>query len=204
MKQNRCKIIGITGGIASGKSTVSDILRKKGYTVIDADDISREVTSIGEPAYEKIHEYFGDDILREDLSIDRKKLGSIIFGDEEKRKKLNEMVHPEVYKKMIQEIRINAQRDEIIFLDIPLLVEEIENSKKYGIEYDEIWLVFVSEKEQRERLMMRDKISSEEAEKRIKSQMSMDFKRKYATRLIDNQYGKEHLTKIVEKLVKSL
>ena len=175
MKQNRCKIIGITGGIASGKSTVSDILRKKGYTVIDADDISRKVTDIGESAYEKIHEYFGDDILRKDLSIDRKKLGSIIFGDEEK-----------------------------IFLDIPLLIEEIENSKKYGIEYDEIWLVFVSEKEQRERLMMRDKISSEEAEKRIKSQMSMDFKRKYATRLIDNQYGKEHLTKIVEKLVKSL
>src|SRR5699024_5078503 len=115
---SKCKIIGITGGIATGKSTVTNFLIDKGYKVIDADKIAREVVEKGEIAYDEIVNYFGNNILKKDGSIDRKKLGEIIFNDQNKRTKLNSIVHPQVIKKIKENINLCSKNNNILFVDI--------------------------------------------------------------------------------------
>lgn len=201
MNQSKQKIIGLTGGIASGKSTVSNIIKNMGYKVIDADIVSREVVEKGKDAYLEIVEHFGKDILDENGNINRKKLGSIIFSDAVEREKLNSIVHPHVLssiKKYIEEDKDSR----LIFVDIPLLIEVLDDLKSKGIYFDEIWLVYIDEKTQLERLTKRDKINEEEAMKRIKAQMSMDMKIKYATKVIDNRGDKETLETKVKKIIK--
>ncbi|HEY4543806.1 MAG TPA: dephospho-CoA kinase [Tissierellaceae bacterium] len=174
MKPNNIKIIGLTGGIATGKSTVSEILKKNGYTVIDADIIAREVVNIDKPSYEEIKKYFGNEILLENKEIDRKKLGSIVFNDIDKLLVLNELTHPYIYEEILKQVNINKGKN--IFIDIPLLFEEEDKIKKSGIEFDEIWLVASDYDIQVQRLMKRDKISKEEAVKKIKLQMNLKEK----------------------------
>lgn len=201
MDQSKQRIIGLTGGIASGKSTVSNIIKDMGYKVIDADIISREVVEQGKAAYFQIVEHFGKDILDEEGNINRKKLGSIIFSDYREREKLNSIVHPHI----LNSIKADIERDKdsrLIFVDIPLLIEVLDDLKSKGIDFDEIWLVYVDEKTQLKRLMERDKIEKEEAIKRIRAQMSMDMKVKYATKIIDNRGDKENLETKVKKMVK--
>ena len=187
MKLNDCKIIGLTGGIATGKSTVTEMLTNKGFKVIDADRIARQVVEVGFPAYGEIVTCFGEDILKVDKTIDRKKLGYLIFNDEIRRKKLYDIIHPYIFKTIKNHIPKYKKREKIIFVDVPLLIEEMNQFKKYEIIFDEIWLVYADETTQLNRLIRRDGIDEEEAIHRIKAQMPMEMKRAYATKIIDNR-----------------
>ncbi|WP_416197671.1 MAG: Dephospho-CoA kinase [Sporanaerobacter sp.] len=204
MKQSSCKIIGLTGGIASGKSTVTNLLIEKGFKVIDADKIARKVVCVGESAYIDIVGEFGEKILKEDLTIDRIELGKLTFEDENIRKKLNSIVHPRIFQAIKDEIDKYSKIERVIFLDIPLLIEELDKFKVYGINIDEIWLVYVDEKIQLERLKKRNGLSNEEALARIKSQISMDCKKKYADKIINNNGNLEELKEKVEILIENL
>lgn len=175
-------IIGLTGGISSGKSTVANMIRELGIPIIDADIIAREVVEPNEEAYEKIVRHFGVEILHEDGTIDRKKLGAIIFNDEDERKALNSIVHPAVRKRMNEQKEHYIQEGyEHIVLDIPLLFES-----KLTHLVEKTLLVYVDENVQLQRLMARDKSTEEEALSRIQSQMPLKEKLKLADEYIDN------------------
>lgn len=204
MTQSKCKIIGITGGIATGKSTVTNFLMEKGYKVIDADKIAREVVEKGEIAYDEIVNYFGNNILKKDGSIDRKKLGEIIFNDQNKRTKLNSIVHPQVIKKIKENINLYSKNNNILFVDIPLLIEKVEYFKDNNLVFNEIWLVYLKEEEQIKRLIKRDKISLNDSKKRINAQMPIKLKKKYADKIIDNNKDKDYLYEQIIKLLDSL
>lgn len=200
MKQSNIKIVGLTGGIATGKSTVAKIIKEYGYKVIDADKIARDVVKKDEPAYKKIVRNFGQEILNEDKSLNRKKLGGIIFRDELLRKKLNSIVHPYIFKTIKELIEEYSKIEKYIFVDIPLLIEEMDKSNEYEIYFDEIWLVYADEKTQLDRLIKRDSISKKEGIERIRAQMPIDLKREYATKIIDNRGSFEALKKQMEKV----
>lgn len=200
MKQNRPRIIGITGGIASGKSTVSNMIEKLGYKVIDADKISRQVVEKGKPAYEEIVKCFGNTIIDEFGNINRKKLGNIIFSDEKKRQKLNNITHPHIMEAIKEAIYDNKDQ-KLLFLDIPLLIETMDKLKEHNIPLDEIWLVYVDEESQIQRLMKRDNIDRKKALSKIRAQLPMELKKKHATVIIDNRGSIQELEKKVEYLV---
>lgn len=175
-------VIGLTGGIASGKSTVAKIFKEKGITVIDADVEARLAVEKGEKAYEEIVAYFGTEILQADGSIHRPKLGEIIFNDKEKRELLNQMVHPRVRERMNEKKeKAIANGEEIIVLDIPLLFET-RNVK----EFDKTVVVYVDERTQKKRLMARNNLTEEAARARIRSQMPLVEKKQLADEVIDN------------------
>lgn len=191
--------IGLTGGIASGKSTVSAILIEKGITVIDADVESRLAVEKGEEAYREIIRHFGDRILLEDDSIDRGKLGSIIFHDEKERLKLNSIVHPAVRKRMIAKKEKAISKDEkLVILDIPLLFES-----KLTFMVDKTLLVYVDEDTQLRRLMARNQLSREEACARIRSQMPLKDKKALADAVIDNNGSIEDTEKQLWDILKN-
>lgn len=180
-------IIGLTGGIASGKSTVSSMFEQLNIPVIDADKLARKVVEPGEKAYDEIVEVFGIEILQADQSLHRKKLGAIIFADEEKRNKLNQIVHPAIRKKMME------QRDDLVargvkcvVLDIPLLFES-----KLTSYVDKIMVVYVDENVQLDRLMERDHSTEKEAIQRIRAQMPLKEKTALADAIINNNDSKE-------------
>lgn len=204
MKQNNLKLIGLTGGIATGKSTVSNILVEKGYGVIDADKIAKKIVERGKDSYYEVVEFFGDEILLENREIDRKVLGKIIFNDESLRETLNNLTHPYIFKEIKNQIESISKDNSIIFLDIPLLFEQYELLGQYSIELDEIWLVFCDKITQINRLTNRDNISKEEALKRISSQMSLDKKRRMSSKTIDNSKDIEYLKKQIDKLLKTI
>ncbi|QVY60639.1 dephospho-CoA kinase [Cytobacillus gottheilii] len=175
-------VIGLTGGIASGKSTVSSMLKQMGFTVIDADIEARLAVEKGTEAYEEIVRHFGEDILNETEEIDRAKLGSIIFQEEEQRLKLNSIVHPAVRQQMLQKKEAAIQKGEsLIILDIPLLFES-------KLEYlaDQTLLIYVDEQTQLARLMARNKLTEDEAIARIRSQLPLADKKKLADDIIYN------------------
>jgi dephospho-CoA kinase len=175
-------VIGLTGGIASGKSTVSNMLKELSIPVIDADQIAREVVQKDKPAYKEIVRTFGKGILASDLQIDRAKLGAIVFQQEEKRQLLNQIVHPAVRKEMLAQKEAFLQEGHpTIVLDIPLLFE----SKLTSL-VDKILLVFVDDDIQLERLMKRNHFTKEEAEARIRSQMPLIQKVPLADAVINN------------------
>lgn len=175
-------VIGLTGGIASGKSTVSNMLKEMKIPVVDADVEARLAVMKGEPAYSKIIATFGRDILLEDEEIDRQKLGSIIFHQAEKRMLLNEIVHPEVRKRMIGQVeKAKESGEEVVVLDIPLL---FESKLTYMVE--KTILVYVDYDIQLQRLMERNNLRVEDAKARIQSQMPLNEKIKLADAVIDN------------------
>ncbi|UOE54646.1 dephospho-CoA kinase [Bacillus sp. CMF12] len=174
--------VGLTGGIASGKSTVSSLLIEKGYTVIDADIEARLAVEKGEEAYQEIVRHFGERVLLKDGSIDRAELGSIIFHDEKERKALNSIVHPAVRKRMTAKKEQAISRNEqLIILDIPLLFES-----KLQYMCDKTLLVYADEDIQLQRLMQRNQLSEKEAMARIHSQMPLREKKALADAVIDN------------------
>ncbi|HSO18342.1 MAG TPA: dephospho-CoA kinase, partial [Desulfosarcina sp.] len=179
-------VAGLTGGIASGKSTVSRILADAGARVIDADRIAREVVIRGSPAYADIVAFFGREVLRKDGEIDRSRLGDIIFNDPEKQARLNAIVHPRVFDRSERMIADIAARTPgaVVILDVPLLLEA-------GMDRDlaELIVVYVPESLQLERLMRRDDIDAAAAMARIRSQMPIEEKRRRATIVIDNSGG---------------
>ena len=196
---NQNKIIGLTGSISTGKTQVSNFLRDKGEKVIDADLIAREVVDL-ENVKEKIKKAFGENIYVDD-KLDRSGLAEIVFRDEEKRQVLNEIEHPEIYRLILEEIKKSKGR---VFVDIPLLFESEELNKKYNLNFDEIWLVYVDKKEQVKRLMKRDDISEDFALEKINSQMSLEEKKKLADLVIDNSRDLEDTFRQVEENLKRL
>ncbi len=176
-------IAGLTGGIASGKSTVSRMLADAGARIIDADQIAREVVQPGTSAYGEIVSVFGRHILQSDGAIDRKRLGDVIFNDPEKKARLNAIVHPRVFQRTDQMIAdiANQAPEAVVILDVPLLLEA-------GMDRDlaELIVVYIPESLQLERLMARDGINVADAMARIRSQMPIEEKRKRASIVIDN------------------
>lgn len=197
MSQN--KIIGLTGSISTGKTQVSNYLRNRGEKVIDADLIAREVVDL-EPVKEKIKEAFGEDIYKDD-ELNRKALGEIVFRDKEKRQVLNEIEHPEIYKIILEEVKNSKGR---VFVDIPLLFESQHLNEKYGLDFDEVWLVYVSRETQVKRLIKRDRISKGYALEKINSQMSVEDKKIMADVIIDNSGSLEETFRQVEENLKRL
>lgn len=175
-------VIGLTGGIASGKSTVSAMFEQLNIPVIDADKIAREVVLPGEETYHQIVETFGDTILLEDGTLNRQKLGAIIFANEEKRKQLNALIHPVIRQRMLsQRNKYIAAKEKCIVLDIPLLFES-----KLTHFVEKIIVVYVDEATQLERLITRDCLSKREAKQRIDAQLSLEEKANLADVVIDN------------------
>ncbi|HHT51439.1 MAG TPA: dephospho-CoA kinase [Eubacteriaceae bacterium] len=175
-------IIGLTGGIASGKTTASNILRSFGATIIDADHLARKVVKKGEPALDKLVAAFGEAILTNDGELNRKKLGEIVFNDNKKLEKLNDILHPLINSlaiKLFQKER-NKGKDKIVY-DSPLLIE-----KNLIHMVDKVWLIYLDEKSQLRRLMERDNYTKVQALKRINSQMPIKDKIRFADVLIDN------------------
>lgn len=192
-------VIGLTGSIASGKSTVSSMLKELHLPVIDADQIARDVVEPGEDTLKEIGLAFGKEILNADGTLNRKKLGSIIFSNNEKRKILNSIVHPAVRKRMLEQKETYLKDGEsCVVMDIPLLFES-----KLTHMVDKILVVYVDEHVQLERLMERDNSTKEEALERIQSQIPVKEKVKQADAIIDNNGSKEEsykqLRDILEK-----
>ena len=176
----KCKKIGLTGGIASGKTTVSDCFKKLGTQVIDADIISHEVTEPSGSAFEEILSEFGSEILDDKGLINRKKMRVIIFNDPSQKKILEKIIHPKVRDEMFQ--RINKSDDHYLIVSVPLLVE----TGMHQI-MDRNLLVDCSEDTQIERLMHRDKITLNEARAILKNQASRSDRKKIADDLIVNE-----------------
>lgn len=198
MNQNK-KIIGLTGSIATGKSSVSKYIKEKGFKVIDADLIARDAAKEKE-VIESLKEKFGEDIYN-DKELDRDKLGKIIFSDEKKRNILNSIMFPVIYKMINREIE---KSDGIIFVDIPLLFENEEINKKYKLFFDEIWLVYSDFETQVERLMKRDGIDRNYAIEKIFSQISVEDKKKKSDIIIENSGDISKTYEQVDRLLKGL
>lgn len=180
--------IGLTGGIATGKSTVSQMLVKRGAALIDADVIAREIMEPGHPVLAKVAEHFGQTVLLPDGQLNRKKLGAIVFSDPGERKALEAITHPAIRQEMKRRMSELEAADphRLVVADIPLLYES-------GLEvlYDEIMVVYVPRNLQLKRLMERDNLSPDEAEARLRAQMDIEMKREKADILIDNSLGRE-------------
>lgn len=194
MMQNK-KVIGITGGISSGKTTLCTILSDMRYNIINADIITHRLYEKGNIGYIKILEYFGEEILGKSYEIDRKKLGNIVFNDKIKKEKLEEIIHPIILEEIRKEISLVDE--DIVFVEIPLLFEIYEEVIKY-IDFYEIWLIYISEEEQIKRLMKRNNIMEKEAINIIKNQMSLSEKIEKADFLIENNGTVKDLRKIVK------
>ena len=192
------KIIGLTGGIASGKTTVSDYLKERGYTVLDADAYSLKTTAKNGPAIPAIKKAFGDDIVNADGELDRKKLGSIIFNDADKRRELNEIVHP-LIRDMMNGDEQKFIKEGHVFLDIPLLFENGLNER-----CDFVVTVFVDRDTQIKRLTARNDLTVEEAEARINSQMPLTEKVHRSEYRLDNNGNPEALYEQIDRFAEEL
>lgn len=189
---------GLTGGIATGKTTVSNMLKNAGAVVIDADAIAHDATRKGMPAWYRIITHFGRGILAENGEIDRQRLGTLIFKNEKQKEALNRMVHPEVRKTIDEQLAgIDKLKHppQLVILDIPLLIEV-----GWHRDLEEIILVYAPPEIQLKRLMKRDGLSKEDAGQRIRAQMPIDQKKAYATIIIDNQGDLEATRKKTESV----
>lgn len=191
-------IIGLTGSIASGKSTVSNMLKEYGLPIVDADVVARLVVEPGSETLKRIVEAFGEEVLTETGELNRQKLGSIIFNDEEKRQTLNGIIHPAIRKEMLrQRDEYIANGEKTVIMDIPLLFES-----KLQHFVDKILVVTVSEDIQLERLMKRNQLTAEDAKARIRSQLPLAVKEQGADAVINNNGTIEETRKQLEHILK--
>lgn len=192
------KIIGITGGIASGKSTVTEFLRQQGYQVIDADQVVHELQEPDGRLYQALLSTFGSAILQEDGRLDRPKLGAMIFGNPELLAQSSQLQNEIIREELARRRDLLAETEAVFFIDVPLLFE-----LQYEDWFDQIWLVDVAEETQLSRLMARNALNLEEAEKRIAAQLSLQEKRKRADVLIENNGSVEETLAQVDQLLKT-
>ncbi|MBJ8349899.1 dephospho-CoA kinase [Streptococcus zalophi] len=182
----KTKIIGLTGGIASGKSFVSQLIKEQGFLVIDADEVVHKLQKKGGKLYRVLVDFFGDDILQTDGELNRPKLSALFFSNHEVQQKVSQLQDDIIREALTFERECASQTHDIFFMDIPLLFE-----RHYETSVDEVWLVYVDKQTQLKRLMARNHYSEEEAMKRITSQESLETKKKKADVIIDNNGSKE-------------
>ncbi|EAE1347880.1 dephospho-CoA kinase [Listeria monocytogenes] len=197
------KTIGLTGSVATGKSTVSNMIQQAGIPLVDADIAARKVVEPGTEGLKEIVAYFGEEILLADGTLNRAKLGEIIFKDKEKREKLNEITHPRVKDYMLEaRERFFRSGEELVFFDIPLLFESHLESL-----VDQIVVVWTTPETELKRLMERNNLTKEDALRRIESQMGIDEKARKADFVIDNNESLEKTQKqvytFIERFVKN-
>ncbi|PZI46194.1 dephospho-CoA kinase [Staphylococcus aureus] len=191
------KVIGLTGGIASGKSTVSELLSVFGFKVVDADKAAREAVKKGSKGLAQVREVFGDEAIDENGEMNRRYMGDLVVNHPEKRLELNAIIHPIVRDIMEEEKQEYLKQGYNVIMDIPLLFEnELENT------VDEVWVVYTSESIQMDRLMQRNNLSLEDAKARVYSQISIDKKSRMADHVIDNLGDKLELKQNLERLLK--
>ena len=198
-------VLGLSGGIGTGKSTVSDMFEKLGARIICADVATRTVQAPGSPALKEIAEAFGDDVIRPDGSLDREAVASIVFRDQEARLRLGSIVHPRVGVEMARQLE-EARADDVplAVLDIALLFEGRRSGKGYPHPFDATVLVYAPRDVQIERTMARDGATREDAERRVAAQMPIDEKREIANHMIDNSGSLEATERQVRELYERL
>lgn len=201
MKHTSTKIIGITGGIATGKSAVSSILREKGYRVIDADIIARQVVEKNQPALKELVAHFGQAILDDYGNLNRQALGDLVFSNPQFLEDLNRITHPYIFDRLKKTIEKDCLHYDFVFVDVPLLFEVYDELEEWDIRFYEIWLVYLDQDRQLERLIKRNKLSRSQALARINTQIPMDEKKKLATRIIDNRGDLTDLRNNVEEIL---
>jgi dephospho-CoA kinase len=190
------KVIGLTGGIATGKSAVASLLSELGARIIDADELAREVVKPGREAWQDIVEAFGTEILREDKTIDREKLRKIVFRDPKARKRLESITHPRIRTLAQQRIQnLAAEGAGIIVYEAPLLFEN-----QVHLWLRPVILVACDLAIQKHRLQERDGLNEEEIQQHLKAQMSLEEKRKLADFIIENNGDLEELRRQVEEV----
>ena len=182
------KIIGITGGISSGKSTVTNILRQRGFQVVDADALVHQLQAPDGRLYNILVEHFGNQVVLKNGQLNRPLLASLIFSNPEEQEWSKETQGQVILEELAALKNQLAQTEAIFFMDIPLLFEQ-----GYESWFDEVWLIYLDRETQIERLMNRDKLSLEAAESRLASQWSLDKKKKLATHIIDNSGSLDQL-----------
>ena len=193
------KIIGITGGIASGKSTVTEFLRQKGFQVVDADVVVHQLQKPGGRLYQVLVEHFGEKVLLENGELNRPLLASLIFSNPEEQE-WSKRTQGEIIREELAALRNQfAQTEALFFMDIPLLFEQ-----NYASWFDETWLIYVNRDIQLERLMKRDQISKEAAESRLNSQWPLERKISLASHSIDNNGNQEQLIAQVVQLFEEM
>lgn len=191
------RVVGLTGGISSGKSTVSNLFKAHGIPVVDADVVARDALKKGTGGWKKVVEAFGNDILHPDGEVDRPKLGRIVFSDADKRQLLNRLLAPYISSGIVKEIlKLWLKGCKVIVLDVPLLFEA--KMDKWA---KPIVVVWVDRETQLKRLMARDRITEEEANNKINAQMSLNTKRSKADIVIDNTGSLEELQVQFEKVL---
>ena len=190
------KIIGITGGIASGKSTVTNFLRQQGFQVVDADTVVHQLQKPGGRLYQVLAQHFGQEIFLENGELNRPLLASLIFSNPEERE-WSKQTQGEIIREELAALREQlAQTEAIFFMDIPLLFEQ-----GYANWFDETWLVYVDRDVQVERFMKRDHLSLEVADSRLAAQWSLEEKTKLASHILDNNGSRDQLVSQVVKLL---
>ncbi|MQA59226.1 dephospho-CoA kinase [Streptococcus dysgalactiae] len=192
-------MIGITGGIASGKSTVVAMIKEAGYQVIDADQVVHQLQEKGGRLYEALKQAFGNEILKEDGELNRKKLSEMVFSNPSHMATSSAIQNQIIKEELAAERDQLAQSQTVIFMDIPLLIE-----LGYQDWFDAIWLVYVDAQTQLRRLMARNHLREVDAKKRLSSQLSIEEKRPYASLVIDNSGDMETLRKQVHKALEQL
>lgn len=192
--------LGLTGGIATGKTTISNYLKSIDIPVLDADEYARKIVEPGTPGLAAITNTFGEQVLRADGSLNRKLLGQIVFNDSSARQTLNDITHPRIQQMMADELhRLAEQQIPLVILDIPLL---LENKNVAGA--DAVMVVTIPESLQLTRLMQRNNLTEKEAQSRISSQMPLVEKEKLADFVIDNSGTISSTQKQVEKVIQKI
>lgn len=193
------KVIGITGGIASGKSTVVEAIRQAGYRVIDADQVVHDLQAKGGKLYQALLAHFGEEILDDEGQLNRPKLSQLIFSSPENLKVSSDLQNQIIREELASRRDELAQTEDVFFMDIPLLIE-----LGYQDWFDAIWLVYVEKERQIQRLMARNQYSRKEAEQRIGAQMPLEEKIPFADALLDNNGSVADLEGKVHTLLQQL